>query len=574
MYSLGVVLYELLSGVLPFDLRKVAYDELLRRLREEDAPKPSTQIRAGGEDSAIAARNRGGDPPAVARQLRGEPDAIALKALERDRAHRYASASELASDIERYLRNEPVTAHAASAAYRTRKYLRRHRVGATVAAALVLLLFAFAIAQAVELRHVARERDRATRERDRADRITQFMTGMFKVSNPSEARGNTVTAREILDKASREIDTGLAHDPALQAQMMHTMASTYSGLGLYQQTESLQERALEIRRRVLGPRHPETLRLKSDLAVDLSLEGRYADAERMMRETLKTQREVLGSEHRDTLHSMGVLGNILDAEAKYPEALALKQSALDVERRTLGLEDRETPFTMSELADTLGDMGRYGEAETVEREALDAQRRILGPEHPTTLVTMSDLAGILANERKYAEAEKMHREVLEKTRRLLGPEHPNTAWSTSQLADDLEKEGRHVEAEKLAREALGMEQRVNGPESPGAMYSESRLANVLAAEGHYQDAERLYWRLIRTATKTNAGAQLGLSWYDLASMSAKAGLHDKALEYLGHAVDSGFGRPEWIAGDPDLKSIHGDPRFNALIAKARQTAAK
>jgi non-specific serine/threonine protein kinase/serine/threonine-protein kinase len=125
VYSLGAVLYELLSGALPLDLRKTAYDELRRRLREEDVPKPSTRIKAAGEDSALAARNRGGGPPAVARQLRGDPDAIAPKALERDRERRYASASELTADIERYLRNEPVTAHAPSAAYRAAKYIRQ-----------------------------------------------------------------------------------------------------------------------------------------------------------------------------------------------------------------------------------------------------------------------------------------------------------------------------------------------------------------------------------------------------------------------------------------------------------------
>jgi tetratricopeptide (TPR) repeat protein len=180
---------------------------------------------------------------------------------------------------------------------------------------------------------------------------------MFKISNPSESRGNTVTAREILDKAAREIDTGLAHDPALQAQMMSTMAGTYYGLGLYRQAESLEDREVAIRQRVFGPRHPETLRAESDVAVDLLLEGRYAEAERMLRETLKAQREVLGSEHRDTLFSMGRLGNVLDMEGKYPEALALKQSAFDVERRTLGPEDGHTIVTMYWLG---GHAQRYG----------------------------------------------------------------------------------------------------------------------------------------------------------------------------------------------------------------------
>ena len=225
VYSLGVVLYELMVGALPLDFRKLTYYEVLRQLREQDAPRPSTRLRTQAGDSATTAQNRGADPPALTRQLRGDLDAIALKALEKDRALRYATPWELATDIKRHLRNEPVIAHASSSGYRARKYVRRHRLGVAVAAAAAVLLVGFAIAQAVELRRI-------TRERDRADRISAFMTGMFKVSDPSEARGNSITAREILDKAAKEIDTALSNDPQLQSKMMFTMAGTYSGLGL------------------------------------------------------------------------------------------------------------------------------------------------------------------------------------------------------------------------------------------------------------------------------------------------------------------------------------------------------
>ena len=229
VYSLGVVLYVLLTGDQPFDLsqwKKQPFYEVMRQLREIDPVKPSTKIRK--QDAVTLAKlahKRQNEPRMLVRQVSGDLDCIVLKALEKDRDRRYATPLDLAADVNRYLRNAPVSAHSAGIAYRARKYIRRHRVGVSVSAAGVVLLMGFAVAQAIELRNTRQQRDRA-------DRITHFMTGIFKVPNPSEARGNTVTAREILDKASQQIGTNLNKDPELQAQLMETMAQTYTGLGL------------------------------------------------------------------------------------------------------------------------------------------------------------------------------------------------------------------------------------------------------------------------------------------------------------------------------------------------------
>ena len=565
VYSLGVVLYELLVGALPHDFRKIAYGEVLRRLREDDAPRPSTKLHTMGSESATAARNRGVDPVTLTRQLRGDPDAITLKALEKDRKRRYSSPSDLAADIARYLANEPVSAHAPSAAYRAGKYVRRHRLGVAVAAAAVLLLAGFAVTQAVQLRRIRRERDRA-------DRVTDLMTNMFKVSNPSEARGNAVTAREILDKASKDIDNGWSNDPELKAKMMYTMGKTYASLGLYTRAQPLIEGAVEIQRRVLGPEHPDTLSSLNLLASDLRRQGHYAEAEKLNRETLDMRRRVLGPEHPDTLVSMNSLASDLWKEGQVAEAEKLYRETLDIRRRVLGPYHSDTLASMNNLANVLTSQGNYAEAEKLDRETLDIHRRVLGPEHPDTLLSMSNLAVDLWTEGHFTEAEKLNREALEIRRHVLGPEHPDTLETMNNLANDLSNEGNYAEAEKLDRETLDIRRRVLGPEHPDTLVSLGEEAIDLSHEGRFGEAEKLFREAIQTAEKTNQPGALGNAWYSFACGAAIVGRRDDALSHLDKAIEHGHTDPEKIASDTDLKSLHGDSRFVALVAKARQNA--
>jgi eukaryotic-like serine/threonine-protein kinase len=304
VYSLGVVLYVLLTGSTPFDARKwlkKPLHEVLRQLREDEPPRPSTKIGMEKESSKVSAEMRGVQPRQLVNSLHGDLDWIAMKALEKDRARRYGMPSDLAADITRYLKHQPVVARPASTRYRLQKYVRRHRIAVAALAGLVMLLAAFVVMQGVQLRRTTLERDRADRERERAMRITDFMTGMFKVSNPSEARGNSITAREILDKASKDIETGLAKDPETQAQMMQVMGDVYDNLGLYPRAQVLQQQSLEIRQRVLGPENPDTLASMSHLANALCHNGHYAEAEKLNREALDIERRVLGREHPNTL---------------------------------------------------------------------------------------------------------------------------------------------------------------------------------------------------------------------------------------------------------------------------------
>jgi serine/threonine protein kinase len=485
VYSLGVVLYELLSGALPFDFRKLAYAEVLRCLREQDAPTPSTRLRTQGDDSALTAKNRNADLPTLMSLLQGDPDAITLKALEKDRARRYSTPLELAADIGRYLRNEPVSAHVPSAAYHARKYIRRHRLGVTLVSLLVLLAIISAVTQTIQLRRIRRERDRA-------DRITNFLTDMFKVSSPSEARGNAVTAREILDRSSNEIEKGLDQDPEVRSQLMLVMAKTYENLGLFSRAHDLMERVVQDRRGALGPDHPKTLEAISQMGWVLYREGREAEAERLTRTTIDAQSRVLGPDDPTTLESKDHLVSILLRQAHYAEAEKLESQLIAASSRKLGPEDPRTLRFMEGLAVAYASQSRFTEAEAEYRKLLDLERRNLGPDHPSTLATMRNLAIMYFGEGNYAAAEKLHRETLQIEQRILGPDHPDTAKTMTLLANTLRYQtGGDSEAEDLYRKSLAIDLRTMGPDHPYTTAAKEGLANVLSEEQRYAEAETL-----------------------------------------------------------------------------------
>jgi non-specific serine/threonine protein kinase/serine/threonine-protein kinase len=610
VYSLGVVLYELLVGALPLDFTTTTPDQFRDRLRDEDVPRPSTKLRTTSQKSDTAAQQRSTDLTALLRLLRGDLDAITLKCLEKERARRYGTPAELAGDIGRYLRHEPVVARPAGVVYRARKYVRRNRIGVAVAAGVALLLLSAAIAQTLQLR-------RTERERDRADRITKFMTDMFKVSSPSEARGNDIRAREILDKASGEIDTGLTKDPELQARMMHTMGTVYESLGLYSKAESLYGRAAEIRRGVLGLTNRQTLDSSNKLGFVYREESRFPEAEKLTRETMEQRKRAFGPKDRDTLDSATQLALILDDEGRFADAEKLNRETVDIATRAYGPEDQAAHVARQHLAidfayegkypeaekvfreiyegdrkrlgdddltvvgeyDNVGNIllqeDRYAEAEKVYRDCLERHTRLQGRDHPRTLLTAGNLAQALRSEKRYSEAEALLRDTLAAKLKTLGPDHRSTLVTKGNLAETLGSEGKTAEAEQLIRETLESERRTLGPDHTDTLVTLESLGDILKEEKRYPESEKTFQETLAARRRVLSDDHPGtaLVAYELAAVQALESKHNESLANLEFAFahEASPDLRQGVEKDEDLRSLRGDTRFAAVVAKAQQS---
>jgi len=537
VYALGVLLYILLTGQHPAGSEIQTPAELLLAIVDKD-PKLPSEVVASRQEIEPSARNLPEDADKFRRQLRGDLDTIVLKALKKDPEERYASVTAMAGDLRRYLRSEPITARPDTVRYRTAKFVRRHRTAVAFAALAIIASVAGLVGTLLQARTARQQRDAAIRERDRATRITEFMASMFKVSDPYQRPGS-ITAREILDRSAQQIEAGLAKDPEAQAHMMYVMGEVYDSMGMTSQGKELVSKALDLQRKALGTEHVETLTSMSLLGVLLTEEGQFAEAEKVQQETLATSTRVLGPEHQVTVRSMARLASVYNMQGRNAEAVKLKRGALAIETRVLGPEHPDTLVMTNSLVSILwsqGDPALYPEAEQLQRQALEIERRVLGPEHPDTLNAMISLGVIFRRTGKYAEAEKIYRETLIIQNRVLGPEHPDTLVLRDSLATAIAKQGRYQEAEDLYRETRVAVQRIYGPNHPHTANSTYNLACIAAVQGH----------------------------------------RDQALLLLNDAIGHGLGVNTALGmeTDEDLTSLHGDPRFAALVARVKKMAAR
>jgi serine/threonine protein kinase len=515
VYSLGVVLYELLVGALPFDptnLKRPTFDELRRAIREDDPSRPSVRVNTLGETLGEATRARQTDPRGLRRQLSGDLDWITMKALEKDRARRYATASGLAMDIRRYLNDEAVLARPPSATYKLRKFVRRNRVAVSAGAVVAAALLAGLVLAVAGLAQAQRERDRAiaaeraaTDESEKAHAINEFLSNMLKSVNPLTAVGKDVTVREVLDRGAEDIGDSLDEHPGVRAAVLDAIGTSYYGLGLYKDAEPLLTQALEIREGMLGEVHEETRASINSLAKLYFQTGDYGEAERLWLRQRGIEEVLLGDDDEGRYRTLQNLGATYMKQERYTEAEPLVRQALEGRRRILGDRHRSTLASLNNLTQLYNRQGREIEATVLARQLVEGRKATAGPQHPRTLTAMINLANLLSETGRITEAVAVAEEALAGLRDVYDDRHQHTLKCMSRLAYFYTETGRLDDAESLLVEALKVQAEVLTERHQDTVISQITLGLLYRAQGRYDRAEA-QWKQTLEATLQRHGA--------------------------------------------------------------------
>jgi serine/threonine protein kinase/tetratricopeptide (TPR) repeat protein len=537
VYCLGVLLYELLTGSTPLDrkrLRQAAFTEMLRIIKEEEPPKPSTRLTQSKESLASLAAQRRTEPARLMREVRGELDWIVMKALEKDRTRRYETANGLAHDVQRYLHDEPVEACLPSAGYRLRKLVRRHR-GPALAGALVLLAMLTGIigttwgliraqqarqAEAAQ-RALAEANEQKAREEKRiAEAVRTFLQqDLLRQANPAEQadavrRAGGVfettenpTIKELLDRAAVELMPGkievkFPQQPEVQASILQTVGATYWAIGEAAKAVEFLTRSSDTYRHIFGADHPTTLAILDKLAEAYLFAGKTAEAVVLLKEVRDARVKRLGADHADTLTTLDHLAWAYHCAGNTTEAVTLLEQVREARVKKLGADHPDTLATLDNLARVYHAIGKTAEAVTLHEQVYDARVKSFGADHPLTLLTLLGLAGAYLSTGKTVEAVAFLEQARDAGTKKLGADHPITLATLHNLAQTYRAAGKTAEAVALYEQVRDACAKKLGADHPLTLATLDSLAGAYLLAGKTAEAIALYEQVRDARVKT------------------------------------------------------------------------
>ncbi len=541
IYSLGVLLYELVTGSTPFDggaLLKAGLDEIRRVIREVEPVRPSTRLSTMVvTDLTTVAQHHRSEAPNLIRTVRGDLDWIVMKALEKDRTRRYETANGLALDVKRYLANETVSARPCSKFYKFKKAVQRNKLlSAGIGIVVALIVTSLAVVTGA-LTNERRARLKAETEEVRSRQATQFLKNMLEGVGPSVARGrNTEMLREILDKTAQQIGQQVGDQPGVEAEMRGLIGRLYLEIGNYEGAEAMARSALMLNRKNTGRESADAASSLNDLGMALWKQRKLTEAEAAYQEALAIRRRLFGNEHADVAATLNNLGAVYRRQKRLADSEKFTRDSLEMRRRLFGDEHLDVAESLRNLCIVLGDRGQHKEAESVAREMLAMRRRLLGNDHPLVAAALADLAWVLGSHS--GEVETLETQAFDIQRKQLGDEHPDVARSIYLLGDRMRQNGNLTESHTVLNAALSIQRKLLGDEHPDVLATLTGLGSTLEKEGNWVEAETVRQQTLELKRKQfgNDDPQTVLEVEGLARALWEQRKFDEAERVLAHAL--------------------------------------
>lgn len=539
IYSLGVVLYELLVGAVPLDLRAIGDQAMQMAIRERDPPKPSTRITELGDTQAEIAKARCTDIHNLRKQLQGDLDWIVMRAIEKDRTRRYETANALAMECRRFLRSEPVLARPPSAGYLLRRFAKRNRI--VVAAGSVAILAIMGGATAATMGYIrATEAGRiAAQEAETAQRVSDFLIELFEVSDPSEARGNSITAREILDRGASNIEEELRDQPAIRATLLDTMASVYYGLGLYKESEALLLKANELVTTIYAQEDPRRTKIERSLGELYYAVSRFDEAESLLLSVLERDKATFGLVHERVANVLGSLAELYNRMDRLDEAEQFADENIAVRKELFGDSSIQYARGLNTLAAVEREKGRYSESLEHAKEALRIMENTLPGNHPSISTVLTEISINLSEQGLLEEQEPYVLRSLEIDEEVYGTEHDNFATALENVGIFYAKQDKLEQAEPYFLRALKTSEAALGAVHNSVGYRYFNLGFLYMDMQQYEKAEPYLRRSIEIWTEVfdRNHSNNGWAWNALAENYRKLRMFDEARNATSRALE-------------------------------------